>query len=143
MEKLDEIIFYSIDKAIRTYRQYAQQQLRKHGFTITIDQWLVIKCLMENPEITQVELAERVFKDTASVTRIISLLVKAKYIARKASKSDRRRSSLTVTALGISTIAAVDKIVLVNRAHALRELDGDEINTAWKVMEGISRNCAK
>lgn len=143
MEKLENIIFYSMDRAIRTYRQYAQQQLKQHGFSITIDQWLVIKCLIENPEITQVELSERVFKDNASVTRIMGLLVKAKYITRKISKTDRRRTKLTVTELGVQTIEAVDRIVLVNRSNALKDIPEDDIDVARGVMLAITQNCAR
>lgn len=143
MEKLDSIIFYSIDRAIRTYRQYAQAKLKKNGFTITIDQWLIIKCLMENPEITQVEISERVFKDNASVTRILNLLVKAKYVTRKISKVDRRRTNLTVTRLGVETIEAVDQLVLLNRAHALQGISPEEIAVAMKVMDKIAENCKK
>ncbi|MCC6700029.1 MAG: MarR family transcriptional regulator [Fluviicola sp.] len=143
MEKLESVIFYTIDRAIRTYRQYAQAQLKKHGFTITIDQWLIIKCLLENPAITQIEISERVFKDNASVTRIINLLVKAKYVTRKISKSDRRRTVLTVTQLGIDTITAIDEIVKINRAHALNGLNQEEIAIASKVMEVITSNCKK
>lgn len=143
MEKLENIIFYAMDRAIRTYRQYAQQQLKQHGFSITIDQWLVIKCLIENPEITQVELSERVFKDNASVTRIMGLLVKAKYITRKISKTDRRRTKLTVTPLGVETIEAVDRIVLVNRSHALKGIPEEEIAVARQVMLAITQNCAR
>lgn len=143
MEKLEKIIFYSMDRAIRTYRQYAQQQLKKNGFSITIDQWLVIKCLIENPSITQVELAEQIFKDTASVTRILSLLVKAKYVNRKNSKIDRRRTELKVTELGLSTINAVDQLVIVNRKHALNGISEEEIAIARKVMQTITANCAK
>lgn len=143
MEKLESVIFYTIDRAIRTYRQYAQAQLKKNGFTITIDQWLIIKCILENPAITQIEISERVFKDNASVTRIINLLVKAKYVTRKISKSDRRRTVLTVTQLGIDTIDAIDKIVKVNRSHALNGLTVEEANMAKKVMETITNNCKK
>lgn len=143
MEKLENIIFYSMDRAIRTYRQYAQQQLKQNGFSITIDQWLVIRCLIENPEITQVELSERVFKDNASITRIIGLLVKAHYITRKINKTDRRRTQLTVTELGITTIEAVDRIVLVNRSVALKGIPQKELNAAKKVMQTIAANCAR
>ena len=143
MEKLENIIFYSIDRAIRTYRQFATQQLKKNGISITIDQWLVIKCLIENPEITQVELSERVFKDNASVTRIIGLLVKARYITRKMSKTDRRRTQLTVTDLGIETIATVDDIVTRNRSHALNGIDPEEIAVTRKVLESVIENCAR
>lgn len=143
METLDKIIFYSIDRAIRTYRQYAQAQIKKQGYSITVDQWLIIKCLIENPTISQVELSELVFKDNASVTRIISLLVKSKYLTRKMDKSDRRRTILTVTDLGLETIAAVDEIVLVNRSVALEGLSEDQIANAKIVMQAIALNCKK
>lgn len=143
MEKLDNIVFYSIDKAIRTYRQYAQVQVKSNGFSITVDQWLVMKCLMENPDISQVEMSERVFKDNASITRIINLLVKAKYITRKIDKSDRRRSKLKVTSLGEEVMLGVDSIVQQNRAHAANGISQEEMATVKRVMDTITRNCAK
>ena len=76
MEKLDEIIFYTLEKSIKTYRKFAQQQLLKNGYDITIDQWLVLKTLQENQQLSQNQIAELVFKDFASITRIIELLVK-------------------------------------------------------------------
>jgi DNA-binding MarR family transcriptional regulator len=143
LEKLDSIIFYTIDKAMRSYRQFAQSELKRHGFTITIDQWLIIKCLLENPEMSQIEISERVFKDNASVTRIIELLVKAKYVSRKVNKQDRRRSLLTVTKLGEETIEAVNKLVLVYRAKALNGVSLEEIDNTMRIMTIISENCKK
>jgi MarR family transcriptional regulator for hemolysin len=141
MEHLNDILFYSIDKSIRTYRQYAQRQLKKAGFTITIDQWLIIKNLLENPDITQQELGERVFKDNASVTRIIELLVKAKYINRKVFAEDRRRTNLVVTPKGEKIIRDVQKIVLKNRAVALNGVSKKDMDITKKVLERIIKNC--
>lgn len=143
VEKLEQIIFYSIDKAIRTYRQFAQQQLKQAGFSMTVDQWLVIKCILQNPDISQQEIAERVFKDNASVTRIISLLVREKYLSRKIMKSNRRRTVLQVTDLGKKTIASIDKIVLSNRKTALSGISTEEIEISKKVMDQIAENCKK
>jgi MarR family transcriptional regulator for hemolysin len=141
MEKLDSILFYSIDRAIRTYRQYAQVQLKKAGFTITIDQWLIIKCILENPTITQQEIGELSFKDNASVTRIIEILVKSKYIKRKADKKDRRRFKLEVTELGIQTIHEVKEIVTKNRSVALDGIELNQINETQLVLDKITANC--
>ena len=94
MENLNSVIFYNIEEAIKTYRMYAQNQLKINGLKITIDQWLVLKCLKENPNTTQVELAEKVFKDNASITRIIDLLVKANYLERTINQTDRRKFDL-------------------------------------------------
>ncbi|MBN8694912.1 MAG: MarR family transcriptional regulator [Bacteroidetes bacterium] len=141
MEKLDNIIFYTIDRSIRTYRQYAQRQLKNAGYSITIDQWLVIKTIMENPDIKQQELGEKIFKDNASVTRIIELLVKAKYLKRKSNSEDRRRFGLEVTEKGKEIIAGVYAIVLKNRATALKGISKTELEITKKVLERITGNC--
>lgn len=143
MEKLDDILFYSIDKAIRSYRQYAQQKLKNAGFTITIDQWLIIKCILENPAITQNELADLVFKDNASITRMIDLLVKGKYLKRKSNNQDRRRFKLEVTEIGIKVIEDVHDIVKENRKVALTDIDDESIKITKKVLEQIALNTRK
>lgn len=141
MEQLDNVIFYTIDKSIRSYRQYAQRQLKKAGFSITIDQWLVIKMIMENPDIKQQELGERIFKDNASVTRIIELLVKAKYLKRKSNNEDRRRSGLEVTEKGRSTIEGVHQIVLKNREVALKGVNKKDLELVKSILSRITANC--
>jgi DNA-binding MarR family transcriptional regulator len=142
-EQLDNVIFYTIDKSIRTYRQYAQRQLKNAGYSITIDQWLVIKTLLENPKIKQQDLGEKIFKDNASVTRIIELLVKSRYLKRKGSAEDRRRNELEVTSKGKATITEVHKIVLNNRAVALEGISKSELETVKKILTKITGNCQK
>lgn len=140
MEKLDSIIFYNIDKAIRSYRNYAQRQLKLNGFTITIDQWLIIKAILENPEITQNEIGNLVFKDNASVTRIIELLVKSEYVIRTIHSKDRRKTNLEVTDLGIKIIKDVQKIVEQNRAIALDGISKEELQIMNNTLLKISEN---
>ncbi len=141
MEKLNEIIFYTMDKAIKTYRMFAQQQLREAGYKITIDQWLIIKGILENPDISQLELGEKAFKDNASVTRIIDLLVKAEYLERQFHDTDRRRVKLIVTQTGMDIVGHVQKVVLQNRKTALDGIDPTEIELVNKVLNKIIQNC--
>lgn len=141
MEKLDSIIFYNIDKAIRAYRNYAQRQLRAHGFSITIDQWLIIKALMENPGITQNEIGDLVFKDNASVTRIIELLVKSEYLTRNPHPGDRRKSHLEVTPSGMEIIRKIQSLVENNRKTALKDVSQEEMEIMNSALLKISKNC--
>ncbi|MDY0931542.1 MarR family winged helix-turn-helix transcriptional regulator [Chryseobacterium sp. CFBP8996] len=143
MEKLDSIIFYNIDKAIRAYRNYAQRQLKLHGFTITVDQWLIIKAILENPGITQNELGDLVFKDNASVTRIIDLLVKSEYIIRTVHSKDRRKTDLKVTESGLKIIKEVQKIVEQNRKIALNGISQEELKIMYNALLKISENTLK
>lgn len=141
MEKLNSIIFYNIDKAIRAYRNYAQRQLKAHGFTITIDQWLIIKAILENPGITQNEIGDLVFKDNASVTRIIDLMVKSDYITRHVHPDDRRKTNLNVTDSGKEVIIKVQNIVEKNRKTALNGITKDELEVMYSALLKISENC--
>lgn len=141
MEKLNSIIFYNIDKAIRSYRNYAQRQLKANGFTITIDQWLIIKAVLENPGITQNEIGDLVFKDNASVTRIIDLMVKSAYVIRTTHAEDRRKTNLEVTESGIKIIKDVQKIVESNRKKALDTVTKEELETMNNALLKISENC--
>lgn len=141
MEKLNSIIFYNIDKAIRSYRNYAQRQLKAHGYTITIDQWLIIKAILENPGITQNEIGDLVFKDNASVTRIIDLMVKSEYIIRKVHPEDRRKTQLEVTDSGVKVIKEVQNIVEKNRKIALKGISNEELEVMYSALLKISENC--
>ncbi len=90
MERLEDVIFYTLDKAIKTYRQFAQRRLNEAGYDISVDQWLVLQAISETPGISQLEIAERVFKDAASITRIIDLLINKNYLQRESHSIDRR-----------------------------------------------------
>ena len=141
MEKLDSVLFYYIEKAIKTYRQFAQNELKYSGLAITVDQWLTLNCLNENPQITQKELAEAVFKDTASITRIIELLVKAKYIRRNINKDDKRKSNLSITELGLEIIDKASPIVNNYRNKALKGIGLAKEEHVKMVMKTIIKNC--
>jgi len=73
---------------------------------------------MENPDLSQQQIAEKAFKDNASITRIIELLVKSKYLDRKVNPKDRRTSILKVTPEGVDIINKVQGLVLENRKNS-------------------------
>ncbi|MES2590449.1 MAG: MarR family transcriptional regulator [Bacteroidota bacterium] len=141
MDKLNDVIFYTVEKAIKSYRRYAQKRLKENGLKITIDQWLIINNIMENPTISQQEIAERAFKDNASVTRIIELLFKAKYLKRSVNKTDRRKTHLLVTDEGKDLVNNVLKVALEYRATALKGISKQDIDTTNRVLSTIIANC--
>lgn len=141
LDKLDNLIFYTMEKAIKSYRRHGQNKLRENHLKITIDQWLIIKSIMESPFISQQEIAEKVFKDNASVTRIIDLLFKAKYIKRTVNKTDRRKTILIVTEEGTNLVNDVYKVVMDYRATVLKGISKQDIDTTNKVLSAIIDNC--
>lgn len=141
MEKLDEIVFYNLEKSIKSYRQFAQRQINQAGFDITIDQWLILQTIQENADYSQQQIAEKVFKDFASVTRMIELLVKKGLLERAFHEEDRRRFKLTLTQAGIKIIADVQPIIQQNRKQALQSLSESDIGVFRKYLITLINNC--
>jgi MarR family transcriptional regulator, transcriptional regulator for hemolysin len=143
MERLDRVIFYSLDKTIKTYRQFAQKRFFEQGFDITIDQWLVLNAIYEKPDITQQEIAGKVFKDTASVTRIIDLLIKKELLIRDAHSTDRRRFTLELTNEGRKLMIKIIDVVEKNRDIALQDISDKELIRMKETLNHIIDNCKK
>ncbi len=141
MEKLDKVIFYVIDKTIKTYRQFGQRRLTEAGLDITIDQWLVMNSFVANPDISQNEIAEKVFKDSASVTRIIDLLVTKKLLKRNVHPADRRRTQLVLTQKGEELLAAAQKVVNKYRSQALKDIEDNHLDKLRNTLQNIIDNC--
>ncbi len=141
MERLDQVLFFTLEKSIKTYRQFAQRQIDKAGIDITIDQWLVLKSIQDWPDISQHQIAENVFKDYASVTRMIELLVKKEYLQREFHKTDRRRFNLVITKKGQAVIQKVIPVITANRKQALKSLTKAEIENNKIFLNQIIENC--
>ena len=142
LSPLEQTVFYWMDKAIKTYRQFAHSNIRQNEIDITIDQWLVLKTVVDHPDMKQTEIASMVFKDHASVTRIIELLVKRGYLTRSFNNSDRRRFKLELTQSGKKTYDALVPIVAFNRSTALDGISPSDIEIFRKVLFQITNNCA-
>ncbi len=143
MEYLDEIIFYKLENTIKTYRQLAQRNITASGLDITVDQWLIMKVVLENVSLKQNEIAEKVFKDAASVTRIIDLLINKEYLLREVHGNDRRRTQLKLTSKGKRILSKVHVIIQKNRTLALKGISESKIKDMSKLLSIVISNCKK
>jgi MarR family transcriptional regulator, transcriptional regulator for hemolysin len=141
MEKIDEILFYTLEKSIKVYRKFALSQITNKGFNITIDQWLILKTLQENKQLSQNQIAELVYKDVASLTRILELLVKKNFVKRKISVTDRRKFDLVITETGNLMIKNIYPIIIENRKQALKGLNKENITKLKSLLEKMISNC--
>ena len=134
-------ILYLIEQAIKEYRKVSQRNITKIVNDITVDQCLVLIILNKNEKISQNELANLIFKDNASITRMIELMVKKEYLNRTIHKEDRRKFNLELTEKGKKTIELLDPVILINRETALNGLSLEEINLLDKTLNKIITNC--
>ena len=134
-------VIYLIDQAIKEYRKLAQKNIRTVVKNITTEQGILLMILDEDFNVTQNELAQLVFKDNASVTRMIELMVKNGYISRTIDSTDRRKHNLRITKNGKATLDSLEPIIQKNREKALNGLSTDDINVLNKILTKIITNC--
>jgi DNA-binding MarR family transcriptional regulator len=86
-------------------------------------------------------VAAIVFKDYASITRIIELLVAKNFTSRSSHTTDRRRFELALTAEGKKLLSGVQQDVNENRNKALKGISKTEIENLRNTLNKIISNC--
>ena len=133
-------VFYTIDKTIKSYRKFAQKNISKVVNDITIDQKLILHYLNDYPELNQKEIAELVFKDNASMTRMINIMVKKNYLNRSMNDEDRRRYNLEITDKGKEVLVKLPPVIMSNRQKALEGITKEELIQLEKTLNKILSN---
>lgn len=134
-------VLYTIEQTIKEYRKISQKNIAKIVSDITVDQGLVLLILNENSNYSQKDIAGLIFKDNASITRIIELMVKKDYLVRTVNESDRRKFNLEITEKGRNTVELLSPAIKLNRTTALDGLSENEIELLDTLLNKIITNC--
>lgn len=133
-------VLSSIEQAIKEYRKISQKNISKIVKDITVDQCLILIILQNDANISQNELANLIYKDKASVTRMIELMVKKEYLIRAIHQEDRRKFILEITEKGKKTFDLITPVITLNRKIALNSLSLEEIESLEKMLSKIIIN---
>ena len=131
---------FLLDRTARKVKQYAQHQFKTGDFDVTVDQWLVLKNLSENELLSQTELANLVFKDHPTLTRIIDLLCKKGYVERIPHPQDRRSFQLHLTHSGIAKVTELRPKILEIREKAWENLTETDFEEFKRILDTIYQN---
>ena len=143
MRKQEDSIFHEIGRSFWSFRQLLQNSFNGEGLGITVDQWLIMRALKNNPDLNQGEIADIAGKDPASVTRIMDLLVKKGFIGKESLPGDRRRTVIQITEPGAEMLKHVKHTVRICEIKALKGIKEKRINKLGKVLNVITGNCGR
>lgn len=133
-------VLYSIEESIKAYRKLSQHNISKAVADITVDQALIL-LMLENNHKTQTELADFVFKDYASMTRIIKLMTNKNYLIKTVNNQDKRKAKLEITERGKKTLKKLKPMIKKNREIALSSVSNEELKQLYKILNKITQNC--
>ena len=97
---LNDSYGYLINLAAQRLKYELHLAFQARGYDITPEQWAVLNRLWEEDGLSQVELAERTFKDKPGTTRILTLLETKGVIVRHPDESDGRVQRVFLTKTG-------------------------------------------
>lgn len=102
---------FLIEKTGKKLKQELQKRFQENGKDITVDQWVILLELKKFHLLSQVELAEKTFKDAPTVTRIIDLLIKKELVIKTSSEDDRRKFMVSLSEKGKQEVEILLPIV--------------------------------
>lgn len=133
-------VLYSIEETIKAYRRLSQQNISSIVPEITVDQALIL-IIIDREDKTQSEIADLIFKDYASMTRIIKLMINKKYLTKNIDDADKRKAELKITKSGKEIIEKLNPVIKKNREIALNTLSEQELKQLFKILNKITQNC--
>ena len=122
--KLDDSFGYLINLAAQRLKYELHQTFQERGYDVTPEQWAMLNRLWEQDGLSQVELAERTFKDKPGTTRILNLLEKKRIVVRRPDETDGRVLRVFLTKDGRELkekLVACAEAVLVKSSRNLRK----------------------
>lgn len=131
---------FLLDRTARKVKQYAQQKFKELRLNVTVDQWLVLKHLYENERMKQNELAELLFKDNPTLTRIIDLLCEKGMAVRRQHPMDRRSFQVALTSEGKKKVEQMKPKIQKIRLKAWEGLSKEDFRHFKRVLDAIYHN---
>ncbi|MGM0845089.1 MAG: MarR family winged helix-turn-helix transcriptional regulator [Bacillota bacterium] len=137
---LDESIGYKLFHASRLMNSRLNQNFRFQEFSITYEQWQVLSRLYEEDGLTQNQLAAKIERDQAGISRLIDNMIKNELVERAPDDSDRRIKRILLTAKSKKIQGDLESLALKTISQATRNVSEEDLALSLKVLDQIREN---
>lgn len=139
-KELHDVTIFLIDQTSKMAKQYSQKILDDLGIDIIVDHWVLLKIIEENIPLSQKELAQKSFRDPASITRTIDILEKKKFVRRERMAKDRRQHIICMTKEGKDFIDRNMPLIQSMRKQSLNGFSVAEIEKFNSLLLRMQKN---
>jgi DNA-binding MarR family transcriptional regulator len=133
-------LVYLLERTQRQAKQLLQREFDSAGLKISVDQWIVLARIAERPNQNHKQLADSTAKDPASITRILSLLIKQKLAKKSPDKKDQRSLLVEITPAGKNILSGCAKKTDAFRKTASKGLSQEDLNHLRKLLDTLYEN---
>jgi DNA-binding MarR family transcriptional regulator len=135
---------YSISSIINRSGRLLSNKLNKtfseKGYKITREQWITLSVLTDEKGITQQELADKGFKNKASITSLIDHMEANNLVIRSSDKKDRRIKRIYLTKEGEDLYVKLTKSAYTVIDKAVKNIDENDLQKSIDILNKIINN---
>lgn len=119
------------------------QKLYAAEFDISIPEWRLIAILGSGGPMTANEIRGRAAMDKVQVSRAAAKLVEAGHISKQTDPSDRRKSTLSLTASGEYIFNHIVPLAIERETYLTNALTAKEVDDLIKLLEKLTKRAQK
>jgi DNA-binding MarR family transcriptional regulator len=146
MTKANKI--YSLDDSLgnlstlfsRAILKRINLELKRHGYKITSEQWVILVYVWGHNEQSQQALAEKLFKDKTTIARLVASVELLGLVVREAGQSDNREKIVFLTERGKQVMNRVTALVQTLLNEAGRGISEEEMKICKDVLRRAHKN---
>jgi len=139
----EDCMSYFIGKTVQSVKNLTFREFKAKNFNITPEQWAVMSYLHKEDGLYQKQIADFLFKDKPTVTRILDILEKRNLIIRISDEKDRRKFKIYLTQDGKDTVAQLIPIAKEIQFKIRENIQQEEIETLKTILNKIYMNTVK
>ena len=143
MESMDELGFnfgIHIDRTGRKGHTLLARMFIKNKVDLTPYQWTILNLVYKDEGKSQAEIAEKSLRNTASVSRILNVMIKKNLIIREVNTTDKREYHIKSTKLGKLTWKKATIVVKEYRKMGWKGLDDKDYHHFRRILKKLSKN---
>jgi MarR family 2-MHQ and catechol resistance regulon transcriptional repressor len=122
---------------VRVYQFRDRDRICCHDISVT--QCYALETLVEHGPMRLGALAERLFLDKSTTSRVVGSLVKKGYVEQQAEESDKRATVLQATTRGRRLCARITDDLVEQQKQLLQDLEPDVREGVVQVIRGLAR----
>lgn len=131
---------FLINMMARRTSHLLQKVFRENGYNITAPQWSVLNLLWQEEGMIQSRLAEGIFSDRHTISRVIRLMEKQGLVYKKPDEQDKRAFRVYLTDQGKHLQSVLPPLALKTAGIAFANVSPEDVTTLIKILDTISDN---
>ncbi len=134
----DQSLGYQIRYAYRIFVKALADELGPHR--ITTGQWSALRVLWQEDGLSQVELAQRMMVEKASLTAVLKAMAADGLITRVRNAEDRRKVNIYLTASGRRLKSKILPLIGKINKRAMRRLSSADVQQLRRLLARVMIN---